>query len=284
MKQKYYSPLRYPGGKAKVLGFMKELIKNNTFPSKPVYVEPYAGGAAVALGLLIEGDVSEIYINDFDVAIYSFWNAIKNNHKKFIAKIRQTPINVKEWHKQSEIYKEGKKGFDLGFAAFYLNRCNHSGIMKGGVIGGFAQNGTYKINCRFNKEALIERIETIAKFKKNIHLYQEDTLSFLKKEDMQPILNNCLLYLDPPYYVKGHQLYKNHYKAKDHQAIAELVRSLNGFWVVSYDNVAEIQNLYEEFEKQEFNLNYCAGSVRQGKEVMFFSKQIQNIPNLTTMI
>lgn len=278
---KLYSPLRYPGGKAKVLGFMKELIKNNALPKKPAYVEPYAGGAAVALGLLIEGDVSEIYINDSDVAIYSFWNAIKNEHKKFIKKIKEIPISVAEWDKQSEIYKKGEIGFELGFAAFYLNRCNHSGVMKGGIIGGKEQKGRYKIGCRFNKEALIERIKTIAKFKDKINIYQEDTLSFLQKKEMQSVLKNCLLYLDPPYYVKGHQLYKNHYKAQDHQNIAKIMRELKGFWVVSYDNVPEIQDLYKGFKKQEFNLNYCVGPARKGKEVMFFSEELINIPKLS---
>ncbi|GBR72732.1 DNA-methyltransferase [Candidatus Termititenax aidoneus] len=279
--RKLYSPLRYPGGKAKVLNFMKELITKNNFSEKPVYVEPYAGGAAVALGLLIEEVVSQIYINDFDLAIYSFWEfCIKNDHMRFIEKIRKVNVSIKEWHKQSKIYEFGKEGFDLGFATFFLNRCNHSGIIKGGVIGGLKQNSNYKIDCRFNKEDLISRVETISKYKDKIHIYREDTKNFLCQTDMQKILQNCLLYLDPPYYKKGKQLYKNFYTHKDHQEIADIMKSLNGKWVVSYDNRTEIQNLYNGFEKKEFNLTYCAGPIAKGAEVMFFSKELRFIPEL----
>ncbi|GBR76667.1 DNA-methyltransferase [Candidatus Termititenax persephonae] len=279
--RKLYSPLRYPGGKAKILDFMKELIETNHFSENTVYVEPYAGGAAVALGLLIEGYVSEIYVNDFDPAIYSFWKfCIKKNHKKFIEKIRKTKITIKEWYTQSKIYNRSKEGFNLGFATFFLNRCNHSGIMKGGVIGGLEQTGKYKIDCRFNKEDLISRIETISKYKDKIQVYHEDTKNFLCRTDMQKILQNCLLYLDPPYYKKGKQLYKNFYTHKDHQDIANIMRNLNGKWVVSYDNRTEIQNLYSGFKKKEFNLTYCAGPIAKGAEVMFFSNELNFIPEL----
>jgi DNA adenine methylase len=286
--RKIYSPLRYPGGKAKVLNFMIELLANNSFTKTPAYVEPYAGGAAVALGLLLEGYVSEIYINDYDSAIYSFWEyCIKRHSRNLIKKIRDTKITIKEWQKQVEIYNDPKReeGFDLGFAAFFLNRCNRSGIIKGGVIGGLDQEGAYKIDCRFYKESLISRIKAIAKHRHNIHIYKENTRDFLQREDMREILQNCLLYLDPPYYKKGRQLYKNFYQHKDHEEIANIMRSLNGKWVVSYDNQPEIQELYKEFEKREFNLTYFAGyrngsRKKDGKEIMFFSPNITVIPEL----
>lgn len=288
--RKIYSPLRYPGGKAKVLNFMIELLAQNSFDKKPVYVEPYAGGAAVALGLLLEGYVSEIYINDNDPAIYSFWEyCVKKHHSKLIKKIRKTEITMKEWHKQVAIYNNPKRkeGFDLGFAAFFLNRCNRSGIIKGGVIGGLTQVGLYKIGCRFNKEDLISRIEAIAKHKKQIHVYRKDTKDFLQDKGMQKILKNCLLYLDPPYYKKGRQLYKNFYKHKDHEEISDIMRSLDGKWVVSYDNQPEIQKLYDwvgEKHIREFNLTYFAGyrvgpREKDGKEIMFFSPKIASIPD-----
>ncbi len=266
--RKLYSPLRYPGGKAKVLEFMKELIKQNQFADKPAYVEPYAGGAAVALGLLLDDYVSEIYINDFDPAIYSFWKyCIKQHPKKFIKKIRDIDVDIDEWKKQVAIYNnpKAKEGFDLGFAAFFLNRCNRSGIIKGGVIGGLEQKGNYLLDCRFNKEDLISRIEKIVAVK--------------------DLLKNCLLYLDPPYYKKGRQLYKNFYTHNDHEEIANIMRNLGGKWIVSYDNHPEICKLYQGFEPREFNLTYFAGyktgkREKTGREIMFFSPGIKLIPNI----
>ena len=278
--KKIISPLRYPGGKSKVLSFMKELIEENYSVKKPVYVEPYAGGAGVALGLLINGYVSKIYINDIDPAIHAFWWSVKNKPMALINKIRKAEITIKEWRKQKSIYKNAdtRNMFALGFATFFLNRCNMSGVLEGGVIGGLKQNGKYKMTARFNKEDLIKRIKLISKHRKNIILYKKDTYKLLKSK--KDIFKSCLLYLDPPYYEKGHQLYKNHYAHDDHQKLSELMRTLKGNWVVSYDNVTEIKQLYKGFKRKEFNLTYFAGKIKRGKEIMFFSPKLKFIPNV----
>jgi len=290
MIRRLYSPLRYPGGKAKVLDFMKKLLELNSFAKKPIYVEPYAGGAAVALGLLLDGCVSEIYINDYDCAIYSFWEyCIKSQHEKLIKKIRNVDISMAEWHKQVAVYNDqahqDSGSFELGFATFFLNRCNRSGIITGGAIGGYRQSGYYKIGCRFNKEDLISRIEKIATYREQIHIYKEDTKAFLQRKDMKNILKKCLLYLDPPYYKMGSRLYKNFYEPKDHEALADVMRDLGGKWIVSYDNHPDIKCLYKGFKKREFDLTYFAGynvgsRGKNGKEVMFFSPDIKVIPNV----
>ena len=273
-----YSPLRYPGGKTKILNFMQYLIVYNFKGKKPVYVEPYAGGAGVALGLLLNNDVSEIHINDFDKAIYWFWKDIKNHSKEFIQKIRKTKVTLNEWFHQKEIYNEGKSGFDLGFAAFFLNRCNRSGIITGGCIGGSNQTGNYKINCRFNKDNLIQRIERIAAVNNRIFLYNKDTAVLLTEK--QEMFKNCLLYLDPPYYSAGYKLYQNYYDDSDHKNISRIMKKLGGYWVVSYDNEPFIVDLYSNFRPHYFNLTYYASTIKQGKEVVFFSKKIKYIPDL----
>ena len=273
----FYSPLRYPGGKGKILSFMIDLIKLNRLENIE-YVEPYAGGAAVALGLLLNNMVSKIHINDSDMAISSFWYSILNHTNEFIEKIENTPITIDEWRIQKNIYNNIQQysKLDVGFSAFYLNRCNRSGVLKGGPIGGYNQDGKWKIDARFNKNDLILRIKKIAKYKNQIELYNEDTADLLESNKIA--LKNCILYLDPPYYEKGYQLYKNHYKPKDHERISKLVKELNCHWVVSYDNVEPIVALYDDVKKLEFNISYSAGKNRSGKEVMFFSKNL-NIPD-----
>ncbi len=273
MKLKRLSPLRYPGGKAKILDFVIRLIEDNNL-SGSHYVEPYAGGAGVALGLLFGGYVSDIHINDNDPAIYAFWNSIVNETELFIKQIKKIDITVKEWKKQRYVYNNLNDFSELerGFAAFYLNRCNRSGIIKGGCIGGQEQAGDYRIDARFNKVNLIKRIENISEFKDKIHLYNMDTLQLLKKNKKQ--FKKAILYLDPPYYVKGYQLYKNHYVHDDHVQIAKFMKKIKGFWMVSYDNVPEIMDIYSDSSKKEFNIQYSAGSKRVGKEVMFFSNKI----------
>lgn len=278
-----YSPLRYPGGKGKIAKFMKQLVKTN-FDKLPVYVEPYAGGSELALTLLIEGYVKQVWINDKDKGIHYFWDSILNHTEQFIQKIETTPINISTWKKQKSIYKNQDKytNLEVGFAVFYLNRCNFSGVIKGGPIGGINQMGKWKIDARFNKEDLIKRIRKIAEFKENIKLYNKDTIDLL--EENEKTFKKCLLYLDPPYFKKGNQLYTNHYKAKDHEKIAKCVQKLKGKWIVSYDNVPEIVNLYKFVKPQnirEFSISYSAaeGKNRRGKEIMFFSENV-NLPTL----
>lgn len=273
----FYSPLRYPGGKGKILSFMVDLVKLNKLENIE-YVEPYAGGAAVALGLLLNNIVKKIHINDSDKAIHAFWYSILNYTDEFILKINNTPVTVDEWKKQKNIYNNLEKysTLEVGFSAFYLNRCNRSGVLKGGPIGGYNQEGKWKIDARFNKKDLISRILKIVEYKDKIELYNEDTANLLENNKFS--LKNFILYLDPPYYVKGYQLYKNHYKPSDHEKISELVKRLNCYWVVSYDNVQPIVALYDDIQKVEFNISYSAGKNRSGKEVMFFSDNLK-IPN-----
>lgn len=272
-----YSPLRYPGGKGKIAKFMKQFVKEN-FGKLPVYVEPYAGGSELALTLLIEGYVKEVWINDKDNGIYCFWDSILNHTEKFVQKIKETKINISTWKEQKNIYKnqDNYTKLEIGFATFYLNRCNFSGVIKGGPIGGINQTGKWKLDARFNKEDLIKRINKISEYKDNIMLYNQDTLELLKEHEQ--IFRKFLLYLDPPYFDKGDQLYTNHYKSDDHKKIAEYVRKLKGKWIVSYDNVPEIVDLYKFVKKdniRKFNISYSAaeGKNKKGSEIMFFASE-----------
>lgn len=275
----YVSPLRYPGGKAKLTGYIRQIIYENNLRGG-VYIEPYVGGASVALGLLLSGDVDEIVINDKDKSIYAFWYSVINQSKDLCHMIRETEITVKEWERQKAVQskKDNCSLLELGFSTFFLNRTNRSGILKGGIIGGRKQQGNYKIDARFNKEDLIQRIENIAEKKDSITLCNQDALDFLSYVKAK-FKENSIIYLDPPYYVKGHGLYMNFYKDDDHRNIAEQIKSLTDLkWLMSYDNVDFINALYENYRKITFELNYSANNTGKGEEVMIFSNEII-IPN-----
>lgn len=265
----HYSPLRYPGGKTFLFPFFDKVIKDNKLEGI-IYVEPFAGGAGAALALLFLEKVDHIVINDLDRAIYSFWKSAIFNSEKFIKKINSTPINIKEWRKQKAIYHDAKaKQLDRGFATFYLNRTNVSGILDGGPIGGVKQLGKYKINARFNKEKLIEKIRQLSQYKNRITVTNKDGLDLITEYLSQ---KNAFIYLDPPYYEKGSTLYLNHYKKDDHQCLAEkLNKSPDAFWLLTYDNKKEIKSLYPNRRIINFSLNYNAYESRKGKEVMILS-------------
>ena len=271
-----YSPLRYPGGKNKLAPFIAKICADNSISGH--YIEPYSGGAAVALFLLFEGFVKNITINDNDRSIYAFWHSVLNNSDKLCDKISSTPVTIEEWKRQREVQKN-KENYDLlelGFSTFFLNRTNRSGIIKGGVIGGINQSGQYKLDCRYNKDELIKRIKNIAQQRDNISLYNEDALTLLDIDficDSNP--NSTLLYFDPPYYVKGQSLYTNYYKKNHHKLLCDKIKSLRNInWLVSYDDADEIKLLYSDYHKIEYCINHTASSTKKGKELIFFSPSI----------
>ena len=279
----FYSPLRYPGGKKRLVNYFKQLFEKNSLRNG-IYVEPYVGGASVALSLLIEGYASRIIINDVDKSIFAFWYSILNYNKEFCDLIRKTPINVQTWKKQKQIQKEKEDHnlLKLGFSTFFLNRTNRSGILNAGVIGGNNQGGKWKINARYNKESLIKRIKKIASYKDKIEVYNLDAIELIRLlRDKLP--SKTLFYLDPPYYNKGKELYLNHYIDKDHKEIAvEMKKTKKQRWVITYDNAGLIKKIYLNNKKIGYSLGYSAGKSKRGKELMIFSNNISilNTPSI----
>jgi DNA adenine methylase len=272
----FYSPLRYPGGKNKLSAFIAKICIENNINGH--YVEPYSGGASVALFLLMEGFVNKITINDRDRSIYAFWHSVLNNTQQLCEKIINAELTIEEWKKQRAIQTNKKKVslLDLGFSTFYLNRTNRSGIINAGVMGGVEQNGNYLMDCRFNKTDLVQRIENIGSHKKNIRLYKKDAVKLIDKIQQEAENDNVIFYFDPPYYLKASTLYMNHYKDKNHKNVSEKIKSIQNIkWIVSYDNVPEIQKLYSDCPKKEFSFKHTAYEIREGKEVMFFSQNLE---------
>lgn len=269
----FYSPLRYPGGKGKLEPFMELLIKQ-TGHVGGTYVEPFAGGAGIALELLKKGIVNEIVINDLDKGIYSFWRAILTETDRFINDIRNVELTIDEWNRQREILNNcNRYSYDLGFAVFYLNRTNRSGIIKGSVIGGIEQSGNWRMDVRFNREALIERIIKIANQKKYIHLYNKDVNSFIQNY-LPKYQQNAFVYFDPPYFGKGKQLYLNFFSYDDHVRIERMIdNQVNCDWVITYDDVQEIADIYQNHIFRRFDLKYSAAVKRKASEIIIFRRQ-----------
>lgn len=271
-----FSPLRYPGGKGKLAKFMLALVRENGL-SDGTYVEPYAGGAALAWELLLKGVMRRVEINDVSRPVHAFWSVLLDQTDELCRAIADTPVTVEQWDRAKAIYAAADEhdDLDLGFAFFFLNRTNRSGVLNGGIIGGRAQTGNYKIDVRFNKPDLIDRINQIARLRNRISLTRLDAIEFLR-EGQERWRNSDLIYLDPPYYDKGQSLYLNAYKPGDHQQVASSVLDLTvKNWIVSYDDVRPIHDLYGATPKLQYSLNYSAHRKERGAEVMFFSDALK---------
>ena len=274
------TPLRYPGGKSVMTDFIKNFILTNKMEDV-CYAEPFAGGAGAALNLLTDNIVDNIIINDASIPIFSFWKSLVEYSEEFLYLFDKTPINLNEWLKQKDIFENKCSEFsvEMGFATFYLNRCNRSGILKAGPIGGNTEEkqklAKYKIDARFNKTNLRPKLEVIIKLKNKITVSNLDAIEFITQCQKLSIKDRrkLLIYLDPPYYIHGSELYMNFYIHKDHLALAKLLSKSTVFkWILSYDNVEEIQKLYKRFDLYTFDLTYTVQTSKQGKELLTHSK------------
>ena len=267
----HYSPLRYPGGKSKIFPFVAQLLSENNLIGTS-YAEPYAGGAGLALRLLYEGYVDHIYINDLDYSIYAFWKAILENTEAFCGWIDNVDISLENWWHYRNLQGHQISVFECAKTTFFLNRTTVSGILKGsGVIGGYKQNGTYKIDARFNKKDLICRIKRIAQLKPRIHLSNIDGIAFIKR--VKTVDSNVFIYADPPYFQKGSDLYLNFYAQSDHCKLSKHIKNIHNKWMVSYDNHEFIHRLYEDNRKIMYKLSHSTSN-RVAKEILIFSDTI----------
>lgn len=269
------SPLRYPGGKLKLAPFVKLLVETNGLVDGE-YAEVYAGGAAVALSLLYEGYVRRIHINDVDPAVHAFWATALDHTDELVRRVRDADVSMEEWHRQRAILRsDDSDPIDLGFAALFLNRTNRSGILTGGPIGGYAQAGTWRLDARFRRDDLTHRIEKVGRHRERVELHQLDAAEFLTA--IVPTLpERSLVYLDPPYYIKGQEeLYANSYRPDDHAGIATLVKALERPWMVSYDDVPEIRELFAGETLVAYGIPYAAQARYRGQEVAFFAPSLE---------
>lgn len=269
------SPLRYPGGKTRLAPFIRSLMEVNGLLGA-AYIEPFAGAAGAAWALLFEGSASHVYLNDLDAAVYAFWRSVFDHTDALCRTIRSTPVNMDTWRKQRAILENSSRHspLRLGFAAFFLNRTNRSGVIRGGVIGGKQQAGKWRLDARYNKQDLVARIERIAAYRNRVSLYNLDAAAFIL--DVLPdVPTNALVFLDPPYFVRGHDLYRNDYGPKDHSHLATLVkRRVRQPWIVSYDNVPEIRHLYAGQSRRFYQLSYSAAERYVASEVLMFSRDL----------
>jgi DNA adenine methylase len=246
-----------------------EKIIGNCKKNVSCYIEPFAGGAGIALNLLFNEIVENVILNDYDKAIYSFWRSILLETDAFIEKVKSTPINVCEWRHQKDIYLSSTNySLDFAFATFYLNRTNRSGIISAGPIGGYLQHGNWKLNARYNLDNCIDRILKIAKYKKKIKIYNMDIRMFIAKYHKY-LSDNCFVYFDPPYVNNSKRLYKNSLDLNDHIEISKCIcEYVSNDWIITYDDVNIIRDIYRKYPIMRYDISYCVADKRKDNELL----------------
>jgi DNA adenine methylase len=283
---KYSSPLRYPGGKAGLTEFLSSVILRNDLQDC-VYYEPYAGGAGAALGLLKEGYVSELFLNDADIRISAFWRSVLYASERFVETIHSIPVTMTEWHHQRDIcaHPDLHAEFDVGFATFFMNRCNRSGVITGaGPIGGWNQTGKWRVDVRFNRNNLAERIVYLARQKDRIHINCQDAVDFLKaKLPRGRGRSKIFVYLDPPYVQKGQRLYLNSYNHANHVQLAQyMYKQITLPWIMSYDDNDLVRELYIRYKVAIMSIQYSLQEKRPARELIITPHHV-SVPKACTV-
>lgn len=273
------SPLRYPGGKTQLTPLVIDVLRVNSLLDG-VYVEPFAGGAGIAWKLLLGNFMSSVWINDIDPAIYAFWSSVLRHTDDLCELIETTEVTMEQWHAQRAVQQARRPRIvELGFSTFFLNRTNRSGILKGGVIGGLAQDGDYLLNCRYNKKDLLQKIRRIALYRDQVKLSRIDAELFIR-EQVAKLPSRALVNIDPPYYRQGPELYCSFYRHDDHVRLASAIRQIAQPWMLTYDDTEPIRNLYAGLPAVSKSLNYSAQVKRVGVEFVVFSDQLRLPPSV----
>ncbi|MGA4840637.1 DNA adenine methylase [Streptomyces sp. G45] len=280
---RYISPLRYPGGKARLAPYISHILARQR-PRPHSYAEAFAGGAGAALRLLVDGEVDHIYINDLDPGISALWRCIFDHTEQLAKKVEREEISVDAWRHHSEIYRNPtqKSDIELGFATFFLNRCNRSGILRARPIGGLEQDGKWKIDARFNREALAGRIRKLGEYSDKVSLSELDARSFIQQ--LEPKSADVLLYVDPPYLLQGDRLYLDSLNEDDHKQLAALLKQTSLRWLLTYDADRRVtEELYKGLRCVEFNILHTAQIQRVGAEYAIFGNELI-LPEVTGII
>lgn len=267
------SPLRYPGGKSALAGFFADIV-TALGVEEARYIEPYAGGAGAGIALLREGIVRYLVINDIDPAVHAFWRSVVAHNASFVELVESTPLTVDEWLRQREIYRSRDESdtLRLGFAFFFLNRTNRSGILNAGVIGGQRQEGKYKIGARFNRQTLVERLTAIGGLADRITVSDLDGRTVIQQYSHD---ERSFMYIDPPYVQAGSQLYLNAFDGRDHKALSTIVNSVEkAHWLMTYDAAPLIEKLYRDQFQCRLELTYSARYPGQAEELLVASPSV----------
>ena len=269
------TPLRYPGGKTWLLPYVKDFLNYHNI-HLGVIVEPFAGSASVSIGLLNSGFAEHAYICDSDPLIIAFWRSIFNNNAEFIESVKNLEITMETWYDFKKYLDKDAimkyRDIELGLAFLFYNRTNFSGIIIAGPIGGKRQLSKYKLQCRFNMERIIKKIQKLSSLSDRVTIELSNGIDFLKNFGRNFEEDHLFFYIDPPYYNGGNVLYRNYFRDKEHVELANVLSGITEYpWLVSYDNAEFIKNLYSESRSQYVYTDYQAGNLKRGMRELLLS-------------
>lgn len=256
---KRLSPFRYPGGKSKLIDY---LYLHLNYSKTKKLVSPFTGGGSFELAMLDAGVVEHLHLNDLDTGIFSFWWVVKHMPFALIERLQTITPTHKDFFEAQSIIKEDYRGVDVveaAWASLLVNRLAYSGIYKANPLGG--KKGTRKaLLSRWNPIELEKRIMHIHQLSERITVTQENALELIEEAYWD---GESTIFIDPPYFEKGKDLYHCYYTEKDHIELSHLLDSLyhgcpGADIIVTYNYHEWIDNLYYYPQRKIISRTYSA--------------------------
>lgn len=263
--------LRYPGSKRKLVKtiskFLEKLNKNcNT------YIEPFLGAGFVAANWLQDHQYDYTFLNDKDEDIAGIFNVIIRWPGELIKEIEQFTPSVESFYafKAARSFYPVKRALET----IALHQMSYSGLgkMAAGPIGGKKQNGSYKVDCRWNAKKLAAMILKWHDILKRAYCISSN--DFAQVLSLEGNIPTALMYLDPPYYEKGKELYQYSFSEADHQRLFESLNVTRAKWLLSYDDHDFIRRLYRDYYMHEIEASYTIKTHRKKKELLISNYNI----------
>ena len=267
------SPLRYPGSKRRLVGYIRQALEMNKL-RPTLYVEPFVGGASVALQLMQDGLVDRVILMDIDPWIASFWQTVFFDTEWLVEQIETIEVTLDRWQEFKQSNPATRR--DRALTCFFLNRTSFSGILqaKVGPLGGRTQESQYKIDCRFMRGTLTKRIKQAAAHRDRVHAVWDcswdEGFTRIRELQVQDELpqNGTFYYLDPPFFKEAEALYRYYFVSEDHLALRDHLLTMEDKWILSYDSAQDVEELYGEALKQ------CTNGTQKHDVELFYSLAI----------
>lgn len=280
---RYVSPLRYPGGKARMAAWLDGVFNAQLgFMDIEVWIEPFAGGAGAGLTLLEREAVGEVWLVERNPALAAFWRCVALQPEALADRVRAMVPTVAGWEEAREVVAAAWAGeaagddLAVGLAAFLVNRCSRSGMVapRAGVMGGRRQDGDYSISSRFNADSLADRILAIGEHAHRLRVYEGDGISYIEDLADCGFADEVVVFADPPYIGVGNRLYQAGLPLAEHHRLAAALRGCPARWLLTYDAHPQVLASYDGFRVARYTLPHQNHTRKIGHEYLVLSDNL----------
>ncbi|MEM9609949.1 MAG: DNA adenine methylase [Actinomycetota bacterium] len=269
-------PIRYYGGKAKLAPWLAQLM-----PELPVYVEVFAGSAAV---LMARRRVRHEVINDADGNVVSFFRALRDHPDELIEALRLTPYARDEFKAAqaacSASATSPATNDDIERARQFFVVTMQSFAATTAPATGWSWSTKNNVDRPRSVQNYVTRLAAVAERLRFVHVENIDAADLIERHAAQP---EVLMYLDPPYLDEtrtnpgstGHGYAIDTKRPDDHRRWADLLRDAEATAIVSgYPSPLYDEDLYAGWHRVERAWRTDLGHRGERTEVLWSNRPI----------